>query len=256
MINKPYYVENPIINDVTVNVLFEDLLSMSNNQFEDWVKHCRSKFIENWNNGCPPKNGKSEDHIIQEFNKLSDTDVLSIFTKDDELSSDKGTVIQNNLYTGSEVDQFFPNMMKTKFSSGKNNRNALSMFDIMSNDKYLPRMIKSSFRHFKRDSFYHYSLCDKNNNSKVSLFECENGVEWLHTFDKSNFSNYSFWIEESEKSEDVSTSYRQVRQSEFLCLTKDELAQVYNSNPEYFPFSTISNIDINNLKTNCVYHSL
>lgn len=253
--NKPFYEKNLILEDLTVNVTFDDLLRMSPKQFEDWVIHCRKMFLKNWDeNGCPPKTGKNEEQIIDEFNKLTSAPI-SKFTQDDELTpNEKGTVIQNTIYYGAEVDQFFPNMMKTKMVYGKDTSKGVSVYDLFADDKFLPKMIKSSFRHFKRDSFYHYSQCAKRNDGDVALFNATSGVEWIKTFlknEKTEFSDYSFWISESEKEEEISTAYRQILQSDLLSVTRDELLELNASHS--FPVGALSNIDMGALKPNCVY---
>lgn len=255
--NKPYFEKNPILTDYTVNVTFDELLHMTMEDFNQWVIYSRKKILEAWDiYGCPPKSGRSTQEIVKEFNKLSSTDV-SIFCKTDELDTIPNNVIENNIYGGTEVDQFFPNMFKVPINYTSSN-NGYSVYDMFKNDKYLSSMCKRSIRHFRKDSFYHYSKCINKNDIKSAIIDTDNAIKWIEFFYENRnttFKDYGFWIHEVETNDDISSGYTQVKQSDFLFLLSDELKELnkrYDLSHECYNPS-YNNIDLNNLKSNCRY---
>ena len=65
-----FYVRNDYVISSTVNVLFEDLLNKTPIEFEQWVKEMRKEILYAWDTfGCPPRTGKSEADVIDQFNK-------------------------------------------------------------------------------------------------------------------------------------------------------------------------------------------
>ena len=254
MTSEPFYQKNPILKDPTVNVTFEELLGMTLDEFDGWVKHSRAKILEAWNtHGCPPRSGRTFDQMVDSFNQLTTANITK-FTHDDELTpNEKGTVIINTIHSGTEVDQFFSNMMKVAMCYGMDTT-GYSVYDMFANDKYLPSMLKRSRRHFRRDSFYHYSKCIKKNDVPSALIEAETGVEWIEKYflyKQEIFKNYEFWIQETEKDDSVSTGYYQVKQSDFLCLSKQELLDLHAK----YTFNNINlaNVDISKLKDDGLY---
>jgi len=252
---NPYYQLNPILADTTVNVFFEELLAMSLPEFDEWVVCAHKRMKENWDSlGQPPKMGRSESVMISEFNKLSSANV-SVFCKDDELTpNQKGTLIQNNFYQGAEVDQFFENMQKVKMCYGSSGGGVgISMYDIFSDPKYQKSLIRRSRRHFRRDSFYHFSTTLKRNESEISEFPCETGVEWIKNFRKhpEMYDGHDFWICENKVSKSKSTGYVTVVQSDSLTLSADEVRTIHGHQP--FTSLQLANININALDSNKVY---
>ena len=252
--SDPYYQKNPILKDPTVNVTFDQILGMRLEEFDGWVKHSRSKILEAWNaHGCPARSGRSFEEMVSGFNAMSSAPI-SKFEYNDELTpNERGTVIINNLHLGTEVDQFFSNMMKVAMCYGLST-NGYSVYDMFANDKYLPSMLKRSRRHFRRDSFYHYSLCIKKHDIKSALVDVDNGVEWIHQYYlhiNTIFKDHDFWIQESEVNTEVSTGYYQVKQSDFLALTKEELIEVHGKYG--FSHINLANITINQLKDGHIY---
>lgn len=223
---NPYYQKNPILKDSTVNVTFDELLSMSSEEFDAWVLHARKEILKAWDNyGCPPRSGKNQDEMISEFNKLSSINVSS-FQKTDELGGDPNTVVYNTIHAGTEVDQFFSNMMKVPMNYSSKNI-GYSVYDLFSKDEHKERMIKRSRRHFRRDSFYHYSLCIKTND-KDNILPSSTGKEWIIKYwnDDKIQQEYDFWLQEAEPSKDISTGYYQVKQSDFLYLTAKDIEEL------------------------------
>jgi len=153
--NKVFYEKNIYILKSPVNVCYEDLVEMTPDQFEKWVVEMRKEILRIWDKyNVPPRSGgKNEQEIIDQFNKMAEYPTHR-FTFSDELSDEKeDDVVVNTSAIGSEADQWFPNMYKTRINR-TNKDDGHSVYDLFNNDKFLPSVVRRSFRHFRRDSFY------------------------------------------------------------------------------------------------------
>jgi hypothetical protein len=57
-----------VVADTTVNVTFDELLFMSEDQVTEWISHMRSRILGEWDHsGCPPFGGKAKAEIIKVF---------------------------------------------------------------------------------------------------------------------------------------------------------------------------------------------
>ena len=111
-----FYERNDYVINSDVNVLFEDLLGMTPDEFREWVIKFREIVRESWDeHGCPPRTGKTEEAIIERFNKIVEYPVHK-FAFTDELSDVENDVIINKCRIGGEADQWFSNMMKTRIN--------------------------------------------------------------------------------------------------------------------------------------------
>ena len=137
MNNYGFYERNDYVINSKINVFFEDLLSMTPDQFNEWVKDMRKEILHSWDTfGCPPRTGKNEIDIIDQFNKMT-TYPVSQFTHTDELNTDGGRddVIINKARIGGEADQWFSNMMKTRINYTEKD-NGYSVYDLFADDKF------------------------------------------------------------------------------------------------------------------------
>jgi hypothetical protein len=66
-------------------------------------------------------------------------------------------VIRNTSVIGNAVNQWFPTMMKTRINYTKDVNKGKSIYDYFAKDELLDTFVTYASRHFKRDSFYHYS---------------------------------------------------------------------------------------------------
>jgi hypothetical protein len=250
---NPYYEKNPVLNDLSVNVYFEDLLDMSYEQFDAWVAHVRKSMLEVWNTkGCPARSGRNKKEMIEEFNSLTSINV-SGFAIDDELTPDQpGTVINNTIHAGTQVDQFFSNMMKVAMNYTSGNQ-GYSVYDMFADDKYLPGMVRRSRRHFRRDSFYNYGLCAKKNDPKSAIISTNDSKNWVRSFRKNPeiFAGKDYWLSEQKPASGKSSGYFPVIHGNFLSLSKQD---VLDLNAEgMFTKRNLANVDIDNLKDDRIY---
>jgi hypothetical protein len=233
-----------IIDDPTVNVTFDEMLQMTDQEFEIWVNHMRSTVLRVWDeNGIPPLSGMDESEMCEEFRKMSGTagKTISLYkpksgaTKPyiDEMDG-KANVIINDGYMGSCVNQFFPTMMKAKINyqtkvTEEGSFSGYAVYDLFSNPKFRNRMKKGCRRHFRRDSFYRYA-CSIPRNSTLGLVPAETGKEWVQYFKRDfiRFGEYGFWLNRVETPEDgeLGSGYTSVDLSQFLWLSKAEILEL------------------------------
>lgn len=146
---KYFYEKNTELLESSVNKTFDEVLMMSDDEFRQWVIDLRKTVVDLWDNkGVPPRVGYDEDEIIENFRKMIGFPVQEL-----EVAPN---VIRNTSVIGNAVNQWFPTMMKTKISYTAKGE-ARSIYDYFAEDNLLDTFITYASRHFKRDSFYHYS---------------------------------------------------------------------------------------------------
>ena len=161
--------------------MFEDLLEMTPDRFEEWVVRMRVTLTEAWDaHGCPPRTGKNKQEIIDSFNRLGEYPVHQ-FTHSDELSDVKDDIIINKSRAGVEVDQWFSNMFKTRINYNEND-DGYSIYDLVANDDYLRRVVRGSARHLRRDSFYSHATSAIKHSKKHSIVDVGSAEEWLKLY--------------------------------------------------------------------------
>jgi len=247
-----HHQRNVYLLDDPINCYFEDLLDMDQKEFEQWIIDLRKRVVEIWaEHDCPPRGGKNDPDIIKNFNKLSEYNVAK-FTHTDELSEVEDDVIINSRHLGTEVDQWFPHMYKTRINYNEKD-DGYSIYDLFADDRHLPRMIKSGTRHFKKDSFYYMSVCARRNDAKTAIIKVKSAHEWLEAFEthKNIFNGYEFWLNEQKNTGETSTGYVQVDQKTTLSFTADEVRQLWKDGR--LTKRNISNIDIDNLSDDNIY---
>ena len=100
---KTFYEKNEHFLNSEVNVLFEDLLEMNPDEFTQWVIDMRKTVVDIWDTyDIPPRRGKDESSIIDQFNKMVSYPVHE-FTHTDELSNVEDDVIINKSRIGAII---------------------------------------------------------------------------------------------------------------------------------------------------------
>jgi hypothetical protein len=219
---KHFYERNDYLLNHKINVFFEDIVSMNDSEFEEWVKDMRKVVLEAWDaTNCPPRTGKNEDDIIEEFNKLTGYPVHT-FEFVDELTGEKDVII-NKSRLGAEADQWFSNMYKTRINYSENDT-GYSIYDLFANDKYLTKMIKGARRHIRRDSLYTFACSAIKNDSKYAIVSVGSGEEWMEAYfsNPSIFKDHDFILDQHDDEDGVNTGYYQIEQSKILSLTKQQ----------------------------------
>ena len=247
----PYQRNDYVINH-EVNVCFEDLLEMTPDEFRVWVGKMRNVLRHSWDTyGCPPRTGKPESKIIENWNKL-ETYPVHEFEHDDELSDTPKDVIINKSRGGSEVDQFFENMFRTRINYTDKD-NGYSIYDLIADPDRLDQVYKGSLRHFRRDSFYNYALSAIKNSKKYSVVSVDSGEEWIRVFfeQPSLFGDHDFILEQVKLRDGLNSGYFQLEQSEILQLTKDQVQKFKDCG--WLQYRHHSTFDIENMPDDRVY---
>lgn len=217
-----FYQKNNYLLNHNVNKTFDEILKMDKEEFREWCIELRKVVVYAWDIlGVPPRVGYNEKEIIDQFKKLSNYPVHE-FLVEDKLTNEKN-VIRNTQNLGNAVNQWFPTMMKTRINYTDDDSDGKSIYDFFAKDELLERFITYATRHFKRDSFYHYSIPVKVNDKTVygKLPVVDNWQDWYYKF-ITNDSDYDFWLSPIEGNE--YTGYNEeIKNEKFLIVTKDDL---------------------------------
>ena len=146
---KKYYYERSNLLESDINIYFEELLYMNDEETSEWIKNLRSFIISEWDDkGIPPTIGQNTDKILTNFGKLRDYPVEDFLVSDDDGNED---VIRNYNKQATSINQFFPTMLKTRVGKA-------SIYDWFT-DEFQDRFEKVIRRILKRDSMYNWSKC-------------------------------------------------------------------------------------------------
>lgn len=152
-----YYEKYDLLSDPSCNPTFDEILHMSQGDFVEWIRHFRKEVVKAWDErGQPPRVGYNRDEIVDNFRSMT-KDFSLKWMETVDLRTGKPDVIRNTTTAGNAVNQWFPTMMKTRITYGKNVAESRSIYDFFAKDELFDTFCTYANRHFKRDSFYHYS---------------------------------------------------------------------------------------------------
>jgi len=197
MTSKYHYSgKNYKLIDHPLNVTFDAVLKMSKNEFLQWCIDFRKLVVKLWDEeGLPPRIGYNKEDIVDNFNKLLDFDPTQLLVTDELTGEDN--VIRNNTILGNAVNSWFPTMMKTRINYNKND-DGRSIYDFFAQDALLDKFHTYAKRHFKRDSFYHYSSpVTSNDRSHAGDLPFVNGAtDWIVSFESDfrKIGDYDYWL--------------------------------------------------------------
>jgi len=154
---KEYFYERSKFDEFESNRLYHEVLSLNDEEFEDWARLLRKEVTEQWDGeGIPPVIGRDYDEIIESFGKLrsNECDFWHEDISDDEESLG---IIKNFNKDASPVNQFFPTMLKTRISEGVSSDGARSIYDYFALPELEEDFVKVMKRAVRRDSMYAWS---------------------------------------------------------------------------------------------------
>jgi len=243
MTKKWFYERNDELLKSSVNKTFEEILSMSKDEFRTWVIDLRKTVVYLWDTkGLPPRVGFNENQIIEQFNDMIGYPVHE-FLVENELTGEKD-VIRNTTILGNAANQWFPTMMKTRINYSKND-DGRSIYDWFVNDELLDSFVTYASRHFKRDSFYHYS-----NPVKVGDLEnhmnwpvSKNAIEWIMKFENRyrGYNQYDYWLAPRDADKEYTGYDEKLRVRVNLAISRQQIEGIWDMIPE----RCRSNIDWN-----------
>ena len=114
------------IHKLKSNITFDKLQGMEFDELKVFIDNMRTEILSMWDSeNKPPVIGKKESDIIKSFSQLKNYPVENLFYKDKNYPQFEG-LIKNFTKLASPVNQFFPDMLKTRI-------NGRSMYDWFSN---------------------------------------------------------------------------------------------------------------------------
>jgi hypothetical protein len=254
---KWFYEKNDELLNSSVNKTFEEVLWMTEPEFCAWVAEMRAEVVRIWDTtGTPPRVGFTEQEIVGQFREMRSYPVhhpVDGFESVDEETGMK-ECIRNNSIIGNAANQWFPTMMATKINYTDDTSAGLSIYDHFKDDTLLPKMITYGRRHFKRDSFYHYSNPVKFFNEgddlqaylkKYFLEPKNSAVDWIKTYEAKRSvyeSQFDYWLEAKEESSEYTGYDDDLRKLKCLRLTRDEILNL----ADIIPDKCKTNIDYKN----------
>lgn len=151
-----FYERNTKFLESDLNKTFEEILWMTNEEFRAWCIELRKEVVRIWDEeGIPPVVGKDKEDIIKGMKRLISSNVNELEIEDVN-TNEKNVIRSTKTELSGICNPWFNSMMKTKinYSTKKEGK---SIYDYFANDDLLETFITYATRHFKRDSFYHYS---------------------------------------------------------------------------------------------------
>jgi hypothetical protein len=149
-VSKPfYYTRNPL-PDSKLNWTFEELHYASDLEFTRWVEDVCAELVRLFDEtGMPPKEGKTEEKIFQDFETLVNLDVRTQYGALDEHTGDYLTL--TNRAKISAADHFFPNISLAQDNIGSKQMSVMDNFG-------KPKLMAGLFRrNLKDDGYREYS---------------------------------------------------------------------------------------------------
>jgi len=220
-----FYEKNRELIDSPVNKHFEEVLWMSKDEFRVWVIDLRKTVVDLWDNhNLPPRVGYDEHEIIEQFNQMHSFPVHK-FEAVDELTGERD-VIRNTSVVGNAVNQWFPTMMKTRINYTKND-DGKSIYDFFAKDELLDTFITYASRHFKRDSFYHYSFVAKaDEREHYGYLPVSNDASsWINSFENEfrKQDKWDYWLQPKDIDKEYTGYNEELKNQKYLLLHKDQI---------------------------------
>lgn len=154
---------NPIIEDSSINLTYDDILAMNDAQFLDYVQRMRTRIREIWDEqGIAPSTGWTEEDVANDFSKLAGFPAKEFWEK----CEDTGRRVIHNTHTlGNSVNAWnLSRMLKVRINYTEKD-NGRSIYDYFAKDELFERYIPYARRHFLRDSFYFFAQTVKRGDS-------------------------------------------------------------------------------------------
>jgi hypothetical protein len=184
---------NDYLLNSSVNVTFDELIGMGDDEFRKWCLRFRKEVKRSWEEyNQPPVPTSNDDTIIRQMDRLTDMSVEGTVTEDTMTNTTDCVVMKSPI---SVANCFFPNMGKMK-DINTTDMEGMSLWDYFVEGKNTEEFITKIRRNFKFDSFYSFSptIVRGGENS----FGLSDGKVWVKRFRAVGIHNHDFWLEPVE----------------------------------------------------------
>ncbi len=243
--HRVFFEKNTYIVESPVNLTFDELQDLDDDQFVQWVKDVRAEVKRIWDTyEIPPRSaGRTREGIEDQFNKMLATSAYKIEEPDD--------IIVNRTCLGSAADQFFPGMYKARINRNKHD-DGYSIYDLFGDD-YEEVMLHRSKRHFRRDSFYHYAYTLLKNDDTYGVIKSESAIGWIKAYKKNPhiFRDVDFFIECIKTPDGMNDGYFQIDTGNTLTMSFDVVKSLYDR--DFLYDRNVRNLNMNGHTEGRVY---
>jgi len=219
---------NPILQDTSINVTYDDILDMDDAQFLAYIQRMRSTLRTIWDEqDIAPVRGWAEDEVADDFRAMSSFNT-SKFWRKDELTGRR--VILNTHNVGNSVNAWnMSRMLKVRFNYSEKD-DGRSIYQFFADDTLFQRYLPYARRHFLRDSFYFFAQTVQRGQGLPHFPEVcpATASEYCTQFaDKERAYGTHELLIEAKKIDKGYTGYAEhLKDVEFLALTYDELIRL------------------------------
>jgi len=252
--NRVFYEKNTHIVDSYINITFDELQDLDDDEFDQWVKNVRSEVLRIWDtHDIPPRSGgRNVDEIKVQMNRMISTPAGKIEGIDELANDGRPNAILNRTGLGVVADQFFPTMYKTRINQTKHD-DGYSIYDLFNGDRFEKSMLHRSRRHHRRDGMYHYAFTLLKDDDTYSPVRSDSAVEWVKACHDNPkiFRGIDFFVEKCDPPGYINDGYYQVNTGDTLTLTYDEVKDLYSQ--KFLIDRNIRNININEHEDGKVY---
>lgn len=220
---------NPIVNDPLVNLTYDEILRMSDQEFLVYIGCMRSQIRKIWDEqGIAPTNGWTEDDVAEDFAQLGGFPVAT-FWKKDELTGRR--IIHNTYNTGNSVNAWnMGEMLKVRINYTEDSDKGKSIYDFFARDDFFKRYLPYARRHFLRDSFYFFAQTVKAGDRLPHRPEIQafNAQDFVRDFAKHErqYGTHELLIEAKPVKKGYSGYAEHLRDAAFMALTYNELVDL------------------------------
>jgi hypothetical protein len=215
-----------IIDNLDINLTYDDILSMNDAQFFDYVQRMRALIRDVWNTyELAPAAGWTEARVREDFEKLASFSVND-FWRVDELSGRR--CIHNTHTLGNAVNAWnLSRMLKTRINYTEKDEGR-SIYDFFNKDELFKKYLPYARRHFLRDSFFFFAQTVKRGDSLPhrEQIKPQTALEWVTLFNEheAQYGTHGLLIDPRPKGQkDDYTGYAEhLRTAEFLAFTYAE----------------------------------
>jgi hypothetical protein len=237
MKKKWFYEKNEKFLKSDVNKTFEEILWMTDTQFNDWSSELIESILFYWDvEGIPPRVGQFESDIISEFKKIRSYPVNNMECVDEETGL--RDCIRNTSSLGNCINQWFPTMYATKINYSNNPNKAQSIYDQFKDPILSKRMCGFLKRQLKRDSFYYYStplkhiqnLSPSEYTKRFFTEPKDSAIEWIKYYESNRESferEFDYWLcPHNPKLENYTGFQNSVKSEKIIILKRDEFKNI------------------------------